>query len=279
MIAPYPYEKLAQVQATVSFDGMENSSAIFYNESSVREDAASEDPVPHEIAHQWFGNSVTQNDWDHLWLSEGFATYFEALFYEHLYGAESLKQRMSEYARKLEADKLARLAPVIDPGQPDLMKKLNSLNYEKGAWILHMLRGMLGDATFFSGIRQYYRLHENGNATSDDFRKALESVSGVSLSTFFRQWLYQPGWPELRVLWRWDDAAREVELSVGQAQDTGLFSVVPTIVLEVGDRKEIRRFRVSEKSHLFRIPMQEKPLSIKVDPDGWVLKTVSVEQN
>ncbi|MBN1569827.1 MAG: M1 family metallopeptidase [Acidobacteria bacterium] len=279
MIAPYPYEKLAQVQATVAFEGMENSSAIFYSESSVREESASVDPVPHEIAHQWFGNSVTPDDWDHLWLSEGFATYFEALFYEYLHGKESLTRRMSEYAKKLEEDILARLAPIIDPGQPDPMKKLNSLNYEKGAWVLHMLRGMLGDVAFFDGIRQYYRSHQGGNATSDDFRKAMESASGTTLNTFFNQWLYQAGWPEYRILWRWNETDHEVELSVCQAQDTGLFDTVLEILFEVGDRREYRKFRISEKTHLFRIPMNHEPMSIRVDPDGWLLKTASVEQN
>jgi len=237
----------------------------------------SEDPVPHEIAHQWFGNSVTQADWDHLWLSEGFATYFGALFYEHLYGTELLKQTMAEHTKRLDADKLARSAPIIDPGQTDLMNKLNALNYEKGAWVLHMLRGMLGDESFFKGIRRYYRLHEGGNTTSDDFRKALESMSGISLSTFFKQWLYQPGWPEYHVSWWWDEAAGEVELSVRQGQTTGLFDMVLDIVFEVGDMKAVRRLRVSDEAHLFRIPLSEKPLSVEIDPDGWVLKTPSVE--
>jgi aminopeptidase N len=277
LIAPYPYEKLAQVQATVSFSGMENASAIFYKESSMQEEPVSEDPVPHEIAHQWFGNSVTQADWDQIWLSEGFATYFGALFYEHLYGAELLKQTMAEYAKKLDADKLARSAPIVDPDQTDLLNKLNARTYEKGAWVLHMLRGMLGDEFFFEGIRHYYRLHEGGNTTSDDFRKALESVSGISLSTFFRQWLHQPGWPEYHASWRWDEAAGEVELSVRQVQTTGLFDMALDAVIDVGDRKEVRRLRVSDEAHLFRIPLSVKPFSVDMDPDGWVLKTLSIE--
>jgi aminopeptidase N len=277
LIAPYPYEKLAQVQATVSFGGMENSSAIFYKESSVQGVPDLVDPVPHEIAHQWFGNSVTQSDWDHLWLSEGFATYFEALFYEHLYGAEFLKQTMAEHAKKLDADELARSAPIIDASQTDLMKKLNTLNYQKAAWVLHMLRGILGDANFFEGIRRYYRSHEEGNASSEDFQKALESVSAISLSTFFKQWLYQPGWPEYRISWQWDEATGEVELSIRQVQTAGLFDMVMDIAIEVGTRKEIRKIRVSDAAHQFRIPMSEKPLSIKIDPDGWVLKTLLVE--
>lgn len=279
IIAPYPYEKLAQIQATVSFNGMENSSAIFYSESSIREEPFSENPVPHEIAHQWFGNSVTQDDWDHLWLSEGFATYFEALFYEHLEGTGSLNRMMAEYAARLHKDPYARSTPIINPAQPDPMKKLNLLSYEKGAWVLHMLRGLLGDKAFFDGIRHYYRLHENGNATTDDFRKALESASGIPLSGVFKQWLYQPGWPEYRILWRWDETKHEVELRIRQAQDSGLFDVLLEWLIETEDGKEIRKFRVSDKEHLFRIPMKSKPIAIQVDPNGWVLKTAADEQN
>ena len=278
LIGPYPYEKLAQVQASVSFGGMENSSAIFYKESLIQESPVTEDPVPHEIAHQWFGDSVTQADWDHLWLSEGFATYLEALFHARLYGADALKQTMADSAKRLNSDEMARRTPVIDPTQTDLLKKLNLINYEKGAWVLHMLRGLVGDDTFFQGIRRYYRLHEGGNATSDDFRDAMESVSGGSLSDFFRQWLYQPGWPEYRISWHWNDTTNEVELEFYQNQSTGLFDMPIEVVFEQEQRREARKFRIFNATHSFRIPLQEKPLSVEADPDGWILKSVSIDQ-
>ncbi len=160
LIAPYPYEKLAQVQATVSFWGMENAGAIFYKESSIQDAPDTEEPVPHEIAHQWFGNSVTPGDWDHIWLSEGFATYMEALFEEHRYGARALQRIMDDHALRLNKDRDARRKPILDPDQPDIGRKLNPVNYQKGAWVLHMLRGIMGDTSFFEGIRRYYRLHE-----------------------------------------------------------------------------------------------------------------------
>jgi aminopeptidase N len=276
LIAPFPYEKLAQVQATVTLGGMENSSAIFYNEPSLQEKIITDEPVPHEIAHQWFGDSVTQSDWDQLWLSEGFATYFDALFCEHQQGAWALKQIMADAAERLAAEPSARWTPIIDPAQTDLMKKLNLLNYEKGAWVLHMLRGMLGDANFFNGIRSYYRSHEGGNATSEDLRTAMESAAATTLSAFFRQWLYRAGWPEYQASWRWDTAAAEVELSIRQTQTTGLFDMPLEIAFVGEDQKAVRKFRIFEKTHTFRIPLPAKPLSIEVDPDGWVLKTVTI---
>ncbi len=274
-IGPYPYEKLAQVQSNIQGGGMENASAIFYRESYFKDMLVSEYPVVHEIAHQWFGDSVTEADWDHLWLSEGFATYFEALFYEHLRGPESLRQTMAGYAKRLNGLESARSVPIIDPSQTDLMQKLNPLTYEKGAWVLHMLRGILGDADFFEGIRRYYKIHAEGNALSEDFQKAMESVSGIPLSIFFRQWLYRPGWPEYRVSWHWDENAGEVELAIHQIQNSGLFDMPLDIAFLEENRQEVHKFRVTDAEHRFRVPMRTRPLSIEIDPGGWVLKSIS----
>ncbi|MBP1624929.1 MAG: peptidase rane alanine aminopeptidase, partial [Acidobacteria bacterium] len=148
LIGPYPFEKLAQVQAVIPWDGMENASVIFYAEASFKGNAVSEYPVPHEIAHQWFGNSVTIADWDHLWLSEGFATYFDALFYEYLQGPERMRQIMAAGAKMLDEHKSARSTSLINLPATDPRRQLNPISYEKGAWILHMLRGMLGDQAY-----------------------------------------------------------------------------------------------------------------------------------
>jgi len=275
LIDPYPYEKLAQVQSNIRAGGMENASAIFYSESSFKGMPVAEAPVPHEIAHQWFGDSVTEADWDHLWLSEGFATYFDALFYEKLYGPQSLKQMMAACAQKLNAYRFAHSAPIVDPAQVDPVKKLNSLNYEKGAWVLHMLRGILGDSSFFEGIRRFYRLYAGGNALSEDLQKVMESVSGIELSTFFRQWLYQPGWPEYHISWHWDAAAGEVELLVRQVQTTGLFDMPLDIAFLSEDGQEAHRIRITDETHRFRIPLRARPLSVEVDPEGKLLKSAS----
>jgi len=275
LIGPYPYLKLAQVQSLTRMKAMENASAIFYNESTFQEDT--ESVVPHEIAHQWFGNSVTPADWDHLWLSEGFATYFSALFNEHLYGPESLKQTMAQYAETIRGYPFAQSAPVVDPIQTDLMEKLNPLNYEKGAWILHMLRGILGDSSFFECIRCYYHLYKGGSVLSEDFQKVIEPVSGISLGNFFRQWLHQPGWPQYRITWKWDEAAREAEVVVVQTQTTGVFDMPMDIAFSSGNQREVHRIRIIDKTNTFRIPLKITPSSFEIDPEGWVLKSTTIE--
>ena len=274
LIGPYPYEKLAQVQATISFGGMENSSVIFYQESLFQETPTSEFPLPHEIAHQWFGDSVTESDWDQLWLSEGFATYFEALFYEHKDGPGSLKQIMADHAKNLILSKLAHSPPVIDPAQTDLMQKLNPATYQKGAWILHMLRRMLGDASFFRGIRRFYSLYAGGNADSADFQRAMEAVSGISLDVFFKQWLTQPGWPDYSLSWHWDPQAGAAEVTVRQQQATGLFDITADFAFEMESGKEVHTLRLTGAEQTHRIPLPSKPLSIELDPGGWLLKSV-----
>ncbi len=275
-IGPYPFEKLANVESSTRMAAMENANTIFYSETLFYPLPVSEDPVPHEIAHQWFGNSVTPADWDHLWLNEGFATYFDALFYADTEPSVPLKESMAGYADRIFAYPAARSRPVIDPGLTDLMKKLNPLNYEKGAWVLHMLRGLVGDEAFFEGIQYYYSLHSGGNVWTKDFRKAMETASGMDLSVFFEQWLYQPAWPEYRMEWNWDEKNRVVEIKVRQVQQTGLFDMPMELVLSFGSRREIHRIRIKDRDSIFRIPAPASPSSVEIDPGGWVLKSLYV---
>lgn len=276
-IGSYPYVKLAHVESNTRMAAMENANTIFYSETLFYPLPATEGPVPHEIAHQWFGNSVTPADWDHLWLSEGFATYFDALFYAQADGFASFKKLMADHAGRVFAYPAARYRPIIDPELTDLMKKLSPLNYEKGAWVLHMLRGLMGDVAFFEGIRNYYNLHAGSNVWTRDFRKAMESAGGIDLSAFFQQWLHRPGWPEYRLQWKWDETNHAVEIRIRQVQDTGLFDMPLDIVLVSGAGKETRRVRIKDRDSHLRIPLQWIPLTVEIDPDGWVLKSVTID--
>ncbi len=275
-IGPYPFEKLSHVESGIRMAAMENANTIFYSETLFHPLPVSEDPVPHEIAHQWFGNSVTPADWDHLWLSEGFATYFEALFYAQADADSSLKDLMAGHADRIFAYPSAGSRPVIDPDLTDLVKKLNPLNYEKGAWVLHMLRRLLGDEVFFKGIRNYYSRYKGQNVWTDDFRREMESAGDRDLTAFFRQWLYRPGWPEYRLEWAWDETERSTEIRILQTQHTDPFDIFLDIVLSSENRKETRRVRIKDRDSRLRIPLPWPPSSVEIDPDGWVLKTVSI---
>jgi aminopeptidase N len=154
VVGEFPFSRLTHIQTSTIFGGMENSTAIFYDEGAYRSRRLSESTVAHETAHQWFGDAVTEHDWPHLWLSEGFATYFAALWAGHVGGDSALHATMSGAARGVFRSKSTE-NPIVDSAA-NLLDLLNTNNYQKGSWVLHSLRGLIGDSAFFAGIRKYY---------------------------------------------------------------------------------------------------------------------------
>ncbi len=219
LIGPYSYEKLADVQSKTIFGGLENAGCIFYAESSVTGKNGAESLMAHEIAHQWFGNSVTENDWHQIWLSEGFATYLTAVYLENSYGEEEFDHTMKMARDRVLSFYRKSPHPVIDNSVTRLMLLLNPNSYQKGAWVLHMLRRKLGDNTFWDGIRLYYRRYRNGNADSEDFQRVMEEVSGKDLKKFFYQWLYIAGQPELEIRSKPSQKNGNTDIEIVQKQD------------------------------------------------------------
>ncbi len=273
LVGPYPFEKLAHVQAATRFGGMENASAIFYSERALASGRDIEGTVSHETAHQWFGDSVTEADWPELWLAEGFATYFGYLFFEHADGVADFRRRMEEDRRRVLASRDV-VRPVIDRGERDLFALLNDNNYGKGAWVLHMLRGLVGDDAFFRGIRTWYRRSAGSISTTDDLRRALEEVSGQSLDWYFRQWLEEPGYPVLQVAHRWDASAGEIVLTARQLQDAAwpTFRVPLDVELRLDGGSVVRRrIELTEREQTFHLPATGPAREVVLDPDVRVL--------
>ncbi|MFD2937938.1 M1 family metallopeptidase [Spirosoma flavum] len=277
-IGPYSYEKLANVESTTIFGGMENASCIFYNEKVIvgKKDSDVEALLAHEIAHQWFGNSATEADWSQLWLSEGFATYFSALYLEHAYGKDTLNTVLNQ--NKNQIFRYTSLKPkgtIVDSTTSNLMDLLNPNSYQKGGWVLHMLRHELGDDIFWKGIRAYYEKFRNANAQTSDLQAVMENVSGKKLGQFFQQWLNQPGYPD--IVWgsRYDAAKKALVIDVRQAQRTGAFFVVPlTFSIHGSNGRELSRtarLTMTEQTQTFTIPLATKPASVMIDPDNTVL--------
>jgi aminopeptidase N len=266
-IGPYSYEKLANVQSKTTFGGLENASAIFYSEKSVTGKNTSETLIAHEIAHQWFGNAATEKDWNHLWLSEGFATYFALLYNEFTHGDAKRQKDMVEDRERLIAFYKKQPGPVVDPSVTEPMKLLNPYNYEKGSWFLHMLRLKVGDDNFWKGIRQYYREFQFSNALTSDFKRVIENVSGQNLSDFFDQWLFKAGHPVLDGSWEFDSAKKAVKLTIRQTQKGQKF----TFPLEIGLFNEgsmhLETLDVTKESQEFLIPFESKPLKLTLDPN------------
>jgi len=283
-VGPFAYEKLANVTSPATGGGMEAATAIMYGENSVTGDRSVRwrNVVIHEIAHQWFGNAVTEADWDHVWLSEGFATYFTLLFREHAYGrdefVDGLKGSAQSVFAQYEQDPDYR---IVHDNLDDMSRVTSGATYQKGSWVLHMLRKRMGDEAFWAGIQAYYAAHMNGSATTDDFRSAMEQASGENLEGFFRQWLYQGGNPHLAGWWRYDPTAQAVSIEINQTQtNVGPFD----LPLEVGiymDGSErptaIHTVHVTSGFHRFVIPVEGEPEDVVLDPDTWALFSGELE--
>lgn len=280
LVGPFPYEKLAHVESATRYGGMENSAAIFYAEQEYVARRMGEGVVRHETAHQWFGDAVTERDFHDLWLSEGFATYLDLVVGAVLDGDSVLTRGMREEARRyMSAREVDR--PVIDPSVIRLTELLDANSYNKGAWVLHMLRGQLGDSTFWRGIREYYLRYRDSSAASADFQRVMERTSGRALDWFFTQWLRQPGYPELDVAWRAERAGR-VTLEVRQIQpDAWGRYAIPAVPVEfrrdgrvVGRR--IFDLRPQAASQVVSVALDGAPDAVVVDPDGTILMTARV---
>jgi aminopeptidase N len=292
LIAPYPYEKLALIVGATRFGGMENSSAIVFSSNLLVPNPTARvsekfgipvgnvDVVAHEIAHQWFGDSVTESTWADLWLSEGFATYFAGLFIQKHEGEERFRGYMKEAAETAFAYEKRTRTPLYDRNTEDLFKLLNGNNYQKGAWVLHMLRSRLGDEAFFRGLRIYYTAHRNSTASSEDLRAALEQASGKKLKEFFARWVYGSGHPIYELDWgtaEFAGAGTSLVVRLNQKQLDQAFLDPVTIEVVNGTAKERFVIQPTGKLTVKSFPLKQQPDEIRIDPDETLLKEVAPE--
>ena len=286
-IAPYPYEKLALIVGATRFGGMENSSAIVFASTlfDPRPEAAVSsvfkireglvDVVAHEIAHQWFGDSVTESTWSDLWLSEGFADYFAGLFIQRYEGEPAFQQYMKHEAETYLTFEKQTRTPIHDTETEDLFKLLNANNYQKGAWVLHMLRSELGDEKFFRGIRIYYDAHKNSIAATEDLRAAFEKASGRDLKDFFARWVYGTGHPRYELSWKWKANTKKVRLVLRQLQTEPAFPNALPIDIMMSNGKRRIVLKPTGKQTIEEVKLNQAPSGVNIDPDNTVLKEAS----
>ncbi len=269
LVGPFVYEKLANVQSNSVGGGMEAASSVFYGDRSVTgtRDRRWQHIIVHEVAHQWFGNAVTEYDWNHLWLSEGFATYYTLLFREYAYGVDDFKQGLkgarnqviSYYRDDYDFQ-------IIRDHFDDLNDVSGIMIYQKGAWTLHMLREMMGTETYHKGVRAYYAEFINSTAHIGDFRRHMEHVSGLDLSEFFRQWLYQGGIPHLNGSWSFRNGSLTLELEQVQPEYTFTIPVEFEITFADGSTDLIKiessTGTVAQESYTFA----QEVVEVTIDP-------------
>lgn len=281
----YPYPKYSQAcVANFPFGGMENISATTLTDNALKDERALRDApstglVAHEAAHQWFGDWLTCNDWSHIWLNEGFATYFEALFTEHERGVDEFRVKvrdLQDYYTK--RDRGANRRPTVWNVYREPMDLFFTGHaYQGAAARLHLLRFVLGDAAFFRGIKRYVGENARRGVVTEDFRRSMESASGRDLSDFFEQWFAKPGFPEIQTSWRYDEERKLVLVSVNQVQDPAAGTPetfrIP-IEIEVGGTEgaRVQRVNLERRRELFQLPSSQKPRWVRVDPHGWIPK-------
>jgi aminopeptidase N len=215
---------------------------------------------------------ATEKDWAHIWLSEGFATYMTLLYMESRYGKDTMAIMLKEDRRQIIAATSSNLKPVIDKSVTDYMELLNTNSYQKGGWILHMLRQELGDVVFWQCMKNYYHDFAGKNADTEDFQQVVEKTSGRSFAPFFKQWLYTPGHPKLNTSWKYDSIQKKVVLQFLQLQDLAFefdldfsFRNTQNKIITTG------KAHLKEKSTRIEIAIDEIPGELELDPDNKLL--------
>ena len=269
-IAPYPYAKLANVQSKTVYGGMENASCIFYHERTVTGNQDQETLFAHEIAHQWFGDGVSELDWHHIWLSEGFATYLTDIYIEQTHGREAFVASMLDEKGQVLRFARRRMAPIIDTTLAVSVRLLNKNSYEKAGWVLHMLRHDMGDALFQECVQSFYEKFKFGNALTEDFKEVVESVTGKNYATFFCQWFHQPGHPVLSAGWK--KRGKKVHVTITQHQEQDVFGFPIDIELK-NKRGETYRttLNIQDSSQSFTLKPGFRISELTLDPDHYLL--------
>ena len=232
----------------------------------------SEPVVAHELTHQWFGDAITCRDFHHIWLNEGFATFGDALWSE----AES---GPAAYHDNMNAKQYLGAGTIYVPDLTDPHRIFDgNLSYNKAAWVLHMLRHVLGDGPFFAAMKAYVQQYQYGTAATEDFQQVCESVSGLNLTKFFQQWIYGEYYPAYQLASSSAPAVGggyDVTVWLQQTQTNQVFWMPADVRVTTtnGSFDFVARDSTALQSFSFHVPYA--PTGVQLDPDAWILRTVA----
>lgn len=274
---PFPWDKYDQVYCLDFLaGGMENTTCTF-QAAGLLYRAETETLTnlhwldAHEATHQWFGDLVTCRDWSHIWLNEGFASYYTALYEGEKHGPDDFLYAMwREAGRVLDRNDNR---PMVWRDYKDPFEQFDYRAYPKGAWVLHMIRSRLGDTLYRTAVKTYLERHRNTVVGTDDLQDVLEDVSGLSFDQFFDQWLYHGGHPELKADYSWDAAAKMAKVTIRQTQKTGtdvrLFKFdLPVRLVVKGEARPLDfKVTVEKEQEDFYFPAPSAPELVRLDPD------------
>jgi aminopeptidase N len=281
---PYPWEKYAQIWiSNFMWGGMENVSAATLNDETylldarARVDFTSDDVVAHELGHQWWGDLITSRDWSNLWLHEGFANYFEALFKQHEKGDDYFQHDlMQQAASVLDTEEANGRSPLV--GKDGYTANV----YSKGCWVLHMLRGVLGEQGFWKTIRLYAQRYAFKNADTYELMLAVEDATGRNLAWFFDQWAYKAGYPKVQVSSVWSEDTKMLQLEFTQTQVldslTGVFKFPLSIECTTSAETTRASVFIDQQHQSVSIPLSGQPLMVVVDKGKNVLAAFDLQR-
>lgn len=235
--------------------------------------------IAHELAHMWYGDNITCKDWHHIWLNEGFATMGEGLIYEAWNGKAAYN---SYIADEMYYAKFASGTIYVQ----DISSEWEIFNsyrtYSKACVVLHMLRGIVGDSTFFNILRTYSYDPSvaYGNAVTEDFQAIAENVSGLDLNYFFQQWIYGVNYPIYSVVWSKNSLGGnlyDLALKITQSSNSNPSFFTMPIQIKVNSSTGDTIITVFNNAQVqnFNITVANEPISITVDPNNWILKTIN----
>ncbi|RQW08938.1 T9SS C-terminal target domain-containing protein, partial [candidate division KSB1 bacterium] len=272
--APYPFDRYSMAEA-YNRGAMEHQTMTTYSHELITGDNRYDYIIAHELAHHWWGDLVTLADWRDIWLNEGFATYSEALYFESLYGREHLAGYMNALSQTFFAE-VARRGhfPIYDP---DYM--WGGTIYQKGAWVLHMLRWTIGDDAFWRTLQSWAQRYAYSNAFIVDFIQLAEEQSAQDLDWFFDQWIYQAGYPDLDIAWDYerDERGCTVTLDIRQQQWLDFQFTAPIeIEFTTASGVVLDTLVSSAEYQTYQIELESEPSAMRVDPNNWLLKQVDL---
>ncbi len=280
----YPWEKYAQVMVDdFVAGGMENSSATTNNSSSLVHPklapeyfTGEDDLISHELGHQWFGDLVTCKDWGNVWLNEGFATFLETIWTEAHFGKDQADyERWNNAKEWIESNNLWN-KPIVRHDFDD-SSEFDENAYNKGGWVLYMLRHQMGEETFYRGIKHYLEVNRGKNVVTADLGKAIEEASHTNVDQFFSQWLYGAGAPKFDLSYSYDGEKHQVVLNVKQTQKVegrvGLFRVPVEVEITTASGPKLYNVTVAKEKQTFSLPAESAPLMVLFDKGGHILKS------
>ncbi len=284
---PYPWDKYYQavVQDFVA-GGMENTTLTILTDGTLFTTAtenihSSQGLVAHELVHQWFGDYVTCKDWSHLWLNEGFATYYEDLYDGYKNGRDSMLYGLYRSARGVLSERPVH-KPIVHKSYTSAGEQFDYRSYSKGGWVLHMLRTELGEDMFRKCVKTYLERHAFGSVVTEDFRSVIEELTGRSFDRFFDQWIYHGRHPDLKVSYNWSEKDKLAKVSVEQTHQVNdnvmLFHFRTKVRFVIDDESIDREIVINSKQHDFYFSLPKEPNIVRFDPDYGLLATVKFEK-